>query len=78
LIAKAEPLYERLPDHERICTMESSTYDDEAAQTDGGYGWVCVAACWIFNAFTWGGVSVSSLQIICIVPGLWTDKWCFM
>jgi hypothetical protein len=31
---------------------------------DGGYGWVCVAACFLFNAFTWGVVSVSSLQRI--------------
>lgn len=26
---------------------------------DGGYGWVCVAACFTTNAFTWGVVSVS-------------------
>jgi hypothetical protein len=28
-------------------------------QPDGEYGWICVAACFIFNAFTWGSVSVS-------------------
>jgi hypothetical protein len=28
------------------------------SQPDGGYGWICVAACFIFNAFTWGSVSV--------------------
>jgi len=37
--------------------MEPVTQNSESLQTDGGYGWVCVAACWIFNAFTWGGVS---------------------
>lgn len=26
---------------------------------DGGYGWVCVAACFSVNCFTWGVVSVS-------------------
>lgn len=26
---------------------------------DGGYGWVCVAACFTINCFTWGVVSVS-------------------
>lgn len=27
---------------------------------DGGYGWICVAACFTINCFTWGVVSVSS------------------
>ena len=26
---------------------------------DGGYGWVCVLACFCVNAFTWGVVAVS-------------------
>lgn len=26
---------------------------------DGGYGWVCVACCFITNCFSWGIVSVS-------------------
>ena len=25
---------------------------------DGGYGWVCVLACFCVNAFTWGVVAV--------------------
>jgi len=29
---------------------------------DGGYGWVCVAACFTINCFTWGTVSVSGLN----------------
>ena len=27
---------------------------------DGGYGWVCVLACFCVNAFTWGVVAVGS------------------
>lgn len=30
---------------------------------DGGYGWVCVAACFSINCFTWGAVSVRYLSI---------------
>jgi hypothetical protein len=26
--------------------------------TDGGYGWVCLAACFSINCFTWGVVAV--------------------
>ena len=26
---------------------------------DGGYGWICVLACFCVNAFTWGVVAVS-------------------
>lgn len=36
------------------------TLDDAPSLlVDGGYGWVCVAACFIINCFTWGLVSVS-------------------
>lgn len=28
------------------------------AAPDGGYGWICVAACFCVNGFTWGAVSV--------------------
>jgi len=31
----------------------------EEAPPDGGYGWICVAACFTINCFTWGTVSVS-------------------
>lgn len=39
-----------------------STEDEFAEENppDGGYGWVCVSACFVLNAFTWGTVSVSS------------------
>lgn len=26
---------------------------------DGGYGWVCLACCFMVNCFTWGVVAVS-------------------
>ena len=29
---------------------------------DGGYGWVCVLACFCANAFTWGVVAVGPLS----------------
>ena len=29
-----------------------------APPPDGGYGWVCVLACFCVNAFTWGVVAV--------------------
>ena len=32
---------------------------------DGGYGWVCVLACFCVNAFTWGVVAVGPLLISC-------------
>lgn len=31
---------------------------NEEAPPDGGYGWICVAACFTINCFTWGTVSV--------------------
>jgi hypothetical protein len=30
----------------------------EDVPPDGGYGWICVAACFSINCFTWGAVSV--------------------
>jgi len=30
---------------------------------DGGYGWVCVAACFIINCFTWGVIAVRLVYI---------------
>jgi predicted MFS family arabinose efflux permease len=30
----------------------------EECPPDGGYGWICVAACFTINCFTWGTVSV--------------------
>ena len=32
---------------------------EEENPPDGGYGWVCVGACFVLNGFTWGTVSVS-------------------
>ncbi|CAN9227214.1 unnamed protein product [Alternaria alternata] len=30
---------------------------------DGGYGWVCVAACFTINCFTWGAVSAYGIYL---------------
>lgn len=43
--------------------QECSQHEEsQESQPDGGYGWLCVAACFIFNAFTWGVVQVSLSQ----------------
>jgi hypothetical protein len=34
---------------------------------DGGYGWVCVAACFTINCFTWGVVSVGRHAFSCVI-----------
>ncbi|CAF9928250.1 hypothetical protein IMSHALPRED_007419 [Imshaugia aleurites] len=40
------------------------TLDDAPSLlVDGGYGWVCVAACFIINCFTWGLVSVYGVYL---------------
>jgi hypothetical protein len=40
------------------------TGSDPELPPDGGYGWVCVAACFNINCFTWGVVAVSSWNFI--------------
>jgi hypothetical protein len=40
-----------------LCDINEA-HDDENPP-DGGYGWVCVAACFTLNCFTWGAVSAS-------------------
>jgi MFS family permease len=43
------------------CEMQDHQYDNNtagASPPDGGYGWVCVGACFTINCFTWGAVSV--------------------
>ena len=37
---------------------------------DGGYGWVCVAAGFTINGFTWGLTAVSSLRKGCEIRWL--------
>jgi hypothetical protein len=47
-----------------LCEINDSQEDNTSTVVeddllDGGYGWVCVAACFTSNAVTWGAVSVS-------------------
>jgi len=37
----------------------------EDSPPDGGYGWVCVGACFTLNCFTWGAVSVCYSVSLC-------------
>lgn len=47
------------PDDVMAMAMDTRIDGDHEPPPDGGYGWVCVAACFIINCFTWGIVSVS-------------------
>jgi hypothetical protein len=54
-----------------LCATEDRQGDNTIVETnspDGGYGWVCVAACFTNNAVTWGAVSVSQF----------TSSWIFL
>ncbi|KAL9596231.1 MAG: hypothetical protein Q9219_005942 [cf. Caloplaca sp. 3 TL-2023] len=45
---------------------EVDSLDDdrtEEASPDGGYGWVCVAACFTINCFTWGTVAAYGVYL---------------
>lgn len=37
--------------------------DTEQLPPDGGYGWVCVAACFAINCFSWGAVSAYGIYL---------------
>ena len=41
-----------------IDVVISSAEAPPSPPLDGGYGWVCVLACFCVNAFTWGVVAV--------------------
>ncbi|KAL5119055.1 hypothetical protein ACEQ8H_002979 [Pleosporales sp. CAS-2024a] len=58
----------RIPDQNTTVTYEIGdghdnriTVDDEPP--DGGYGWICVAACFANNAVTWGAVSAYGIYL---------------
>lgn len=53
-------------DSEDIPSTETSTEksEDLVPPPDGGYGWVCVGACFIINAFSWGLTTVSGPSIV--------------
>lgn len=48
--------------HEPSHDNEQSPVNEIAvdAPPDGGYGWVCLAACFTINCFTWGVVAVNA------------------
>lgn len=54
---------DEVPDRPTVTRIESDTYvEDVVANSgdgppDGGYGWVCVLACFGINGFTWGIVA---------------------
>ena len=41
-----------------IAVVAASVEAPPLPPPDGGYGWVCVLACFCVNAFTWGVVAV--------------------
>ena len=42
-----------------VAETSSEKSEELAPPPDGGYGWVCVGACFIINAFSWGLTTVS-------------------
>lgn len=54
----AQPI-ERLPTSiDEFDDVSEHDSTREETPPDGGYGWICVAACFTINCFTWGTVSV--------------------
>ena len=45
-----------------VVTDEDNVKNENLNTPDGGYGWVCVAACFAINGFTWGLTAVSNLR----------------
>ena len=50
-------------DADGATTMDITQAEDSEDPPDGGYGWVCVAACFMINCFTWGIVAVGRIPI---------------
>lgn len=54
---------DELNDHPTVTRIESDTYVEDVVASpddkppDGGYGWICVIACFVINGFTWGIVA---------------------
>lgn len=44
---------------DNVMAMDTVHNGDDEPPPGGGYGWVCVAACFMINFFTWGIISVS-------------------
>ena len=48
----------------KVLTDNSSDQAGDSQPPDGGYGWICVLACFAINCFTWGPVSVSLFSVV--------------
>ena len=64
------------PKPARIEVDDVANREEDVSPPDGGYGWVCVGACFTINCFTWGTVSVSTRShperfALLIWSGLW-------
>ena len=47
-----------------VVTDAGKAVDENSNAPDGGYGWVCAAACSTINGFTWGLTAVSNLRMV--------------
>ncbi|KAF1975183.1 MFS general substrate transporter [Bimuria novae-zelandiae CBS 107.79] len=61
----AKPLTEHMQAAETRNDFDNIVDDDRSdeAAPDGGYGWICVAACFTVNCFTWGTVSAYGVYL---------------
>lgn len=54
------------PEAEAVPVSQSIMQTEEPVELqlppDGGYGWVCVGACFFINCFSWGLVAVSYMS----------------
>ena len=61
-LPRTSPMTREKHDHvgQPIDVVIASAEAPPSPPPDGGYGWVCVLACFCVNAFTWGVVAVGS------------------
>ena len=49
---------------DNLVTDHGEVEKEDLNPPDGGYGWVCVAAVFSINGFTWGLTAVSNLKMV--------------